>query len=106
MKAEMVLARAGEMISAGRVFGTPVEREGVTVVPIAWVIGGGGGGEGGPPGQEGDGAGFGVVSIPIGAYVIKNGDAKFVPTYDVGFLALIGAGLLKSLFKRRHRRRG
>jgi uncharacterized spore protein YtfJ len=104
MEVGQVLARAGETMSAGRVFGQPVEREGVTLVPVAWVIGGGGGGVGGPPESPGDGAGFGLAAIPIGAYVIKNGEARFVPTYDVGFLTLIGVGLVKKLLKRRRHR--
>lgn len=104
MNVEQVLARSGEMMSAGRVFGAPVERDGVTLVPVAWVVGGGGGGMGGTAEAPGDGAGFGLFSIPIGAYVIKNGEARFVPTYDVGFLALIGASVLKRLFKSRNRR--
>jgi uncharacterized spore protein YtfJ len=103
---EQVLHRSAEMMSASRVFGPPVERDGVTLVPVAWVIGGGGGGVGGPDTSPGDGAGFGLMSIPIGAYEIRNGQARFVPTYDVGVLALIGASLLKKIFKRRRRRSG
>ena len=104
MNVEQVLQRSGELMSAGRVFGVPIERDGVTLVPVAWVVGGGGGGVGGPPESPGDGAGFGVMSIPIGAYAIKNGEARFVPTYDVGLLALVGASVLKRLFKSRNRR--
>ena len=105
MNVEQVLHRSAEMMSASRVFGPPVERDGVTLVPVAWVVGGGGGGVGGVPEAPGDGAGFGLVSIPIGAYVIKNGEARFAPTYDVGFLTLVGVGLLKKVLKRRRRRR-
>jgi uncharacterized spore protein YtfJ len=104
MNVEQVLQRSGEMMSAGRVFGSPIEREGVTLVPVAWVVGGGGGGVGGPPESPGDGAGFGLVSIPIGAYAIKNGEARFVPSYDVSVLVLAGASVLKRLLKRRRRR--
>jgi uncharacterized spore protein YtfJ len=103
MNVEQVLHRSGEMMSAGRVFGTPIEREGVTLVPVAWVVGGGGAGVGGPPESAGDGAGFGVLSIPIGAYAIRNGDARFVPSYPVGLLAMIGARLVTRLLKRRRR---
>jgi hypothetical protein len=60
---------------------------------------------GGPPESPGDGAGFGLISVPIGAYAIKDGDARFVPSYDVGFLALMGVGLLKRIFKRKRRHR-
>jgi uncharacterized spore protein YtfJ len=105
MNVEQVLQRSGDLMSAGRVFGAPIERDGVTLVPVAWVVGGGGAGVGGPPESPGDGAGFGVMSMPIGAYVIKNGEARFVPTYPVGILALIGARLVKTLVKRRGRRR-
>jgi uncharacterized spore protein YtfJ len=103
MNVEQVLARSGDLMSAGRVFGPPIEREGVTLVPVAWVIGGGGSGVGGPVESPGDGAGFGVASIPIGAYVIKNGDARFVPSYPTTILALIGARLAARLLKRRRR---
>lgn len=105
MNVEQVLARAGEMTSASRVFGSPIERDGVTIVPVAWVVGGGGGGVGGPAESPGDGAGFGLISVPIGAYAIKDGDVRFVPSYDVGFLALVGVGLVKRIFKRRRRHR-
>lgn len=107
MNAEQVLARVSENVSAGRVFGTPIEREGVTVVPVAWVVGGGGGGVGQPAatGQTPpDGAGFGMLAVPIGAYVIKDGDARFVPSYDLGFLIVVGITAFKSLFKRRRKR--
>ena len=103
MNVERVLERSGELMSAGRVFGPPIERDGVTLVPVAWVIGGGGSGVGGPVESPGDGAGFGVASIPIGAYVIKNGEARFVPSYPVTLLALIGSRVVTRLFKRRRR---
>jgi uncharacterized spore protein YtfJ len=107
MNAEQVLARVQETVSAGRVFGAPVEREGVTLVPVAWVVGGGGGGVGQPTADStsADGAGFGLIAVPIGAYVIKDGDARFVPSYDMGFLVVVGLQVFKSLFKRRRKRR-
>jgi hypothetical protein len=46
-----------------------------------------------------------VISVPLGAYVIKNGDARFVPSYDVTVLSILGVGMVKSVFKRRRRRR-
>jgi hypothetical protein len=52
MKAEMVLTRAGEMISAGRVFGAPIEREGVTLVPVAWSSAAGAAARAGPLGRR------------------------------------------------------
>ncbi|WP_229071172.1 sporulation protein [Actinoplanes sp. DH11] len=49
LSANDILSRAREGLdgaSASRVFGTPIERDGVTVVPVAVVSGGGGGGSG------------------------------------------------------------
>jgi uncharacterized spore protein YtfJ len=108
MDVQTVLTRASDLMSAGRVFGAPIERDGVTLVPVAVVVGGGGGGAGsgasGTGGTPTDGAGFGVLSMPIGAYVISNGQAKFVPSYDIGFLTLVGVGLGRAVLKRARRR--
>jgi uncharacterized spore protein YtfJ len=104
MDVEHVLQRSTELMSAARVFGTPIERDGITLVPVAWIVGGGGGAVGGAPESPGDGAGFGVVSVPIGAYAIKNGEARFIPSYNVAMLSFIGASLVRRLLKRRRRR--
>jgi uncharacterized spore protein YtfJ len=42
-----------EAITVKRVFGDPYEKDGVTVIPAAKVIGGGGGGEGEAPEGQG-----------------------------------------------------
>ncbi|TMM17163.1 MAG: hypothetical protein E6G01_06815 [Actinobacteria bacterium] len=124
-----LMRRLNESISGGRSFGPAFERDGCLVIPVALVLGGGGGGGGEPvePGQAvepettgagagaqpsdrpvlrrpGQGGGFGLVSWPIGVYVVKDGEARWRPLVsagDVGFLVL----MLARLFTRSRRRR-
>jgi hypothetical protein len=46
MKLEDLMSLARDAISVGKVFGEPVERDGVTVIPAARIGGGGGAGRG------------------------------------------------------------
>src|SRR5262249_45952352 len=112
-----IVQRATESIHGSRSYGPVVEKDGVTLVPVSFVVGGGGGGGGAPPphpmmpadeqGQRvGAGGGFGFVSWPIGAYVIRNGEVKWQPSIDAGMLALVASGLLRSVLRRRRRRLG
>jgi uncharacterized spore protein YtfJ len=87
-----ILAGARDAINVKRVFGDPIESNGVTLLPAAKV--GGGGGGGGDDTNNG-GAGFGLSAKPVGAYVIKGDDVKWVPAFDVN--RLIGLGLLVAL---------
>jgi len=70
------------------VYGQPVERDGVTFIPAAFVIGGGGGGAGTEPDtqREGQGGGFGLLGVPIGAYEIRNGTAQWRPILDLNLV--------------------
>lgn len=85
--------RAGDAMTVRRVFGDPVERDGVTVIPVAKVRGGGGGGSGeGPEGRgKGWGGGFGVSATPAGVYVIRDGRVRWRPAVDVNRAILIWA---------------
>jgi hypothetical protein len=95
-----------EALSARQVFGEPVERDGVTVIPAATVIGGGGGGGGirGPGGDDasggepttGAGMGFALVSWASGAFEIREGRVAWRPTLDITriLLAAQGVGLV------------
>lgn len=84
---------AREAITVKRVYGDPVQSDGVTLVPVAAVRGGaGGGGEGGPEG--GGGGGFGVVARPVGAYVIREGRVSWRPAVDLNRVLLLAAALL------------
>ena len=69
-----------DAISVKRVYGDPIETEGVTVVPVAKV---GGGGGGGGDNENNGGGGFGIGAKPVGVYVIKDGDVSWQPAVDV-----------------------
>ncbi len=103
-----IMRRAGNA-GASRSFGEPIERGGVTVIPVALVGGGGGGGEDERPrsptvedeheGRRSSGGGWGGFSYPLGAYVIANGDVRFVPAWDVTRIAVALLGLVKAISK-------
>lgn len=79
--------RARDVLTVKRVFGEPIERDGVTIIPAANVRGGGGGGGD----TEGNGGGgFGVSASPAGAFVIKDGVARWRPAIDVNRTVLMG----------------
>ncbi|MDQ3952367.1 MAG: sporulation protein [Actinomycetota bacterium] len=84
-----------DSITVRKVFGEPVDKDGVTVIPAASVAGGGGGGGGEEPGdagsQRGFGTGFGIAARPAGAYVIRGDTVTWQPAIDVNRLA---AGVL------------
>jgi uncharacterized spore protein YtfJ len=87
-----ILGGARDAITVKRVFGEPIEADGVTVVMAAKVGGGGGGGGD----SEGDGGGgFGLGAKPVGAYVIKGEEVKWVPAVDVN--RLIGLAFVLGL---------
>ena len=76
-----LLERLGGRFGVASVFGTPVEREGVTVIPVATVRFGFGGGTGSDPEkkQEGEGAGGGGAMTAAGYVELKDGRSRFVP---------------------------
>jgi uncharacterized spore protein YtfJ len=81
-----------EALTARRVFGEAYELDGVTVIPVARVVGGGGGGGGEGTGPEeaggrGFGTGFGIRATPVGLYEVRDGSVEWKPTIDVTRLA-------------------
>ena len=72
MNALETVNQARDAITVRRVYGEPLQQDGVTVIPAAVVMGGGGGGG---DAQGNGGSGFGLVARPAGAWVIKDGDA-------------------------------
>ena len=106
MDVEQFLAKISGNMSAARVFGEPVTADGITVIPAAKVMGGGGGG-GGPASNEyaGEGGGFGTIALPTGAYVIKNGEVRWVPALDYNLLIALGMWLALAVARSRRRRR-
>lgn len=90
-----LLSEVKDAISVKRVYGDPIEKDGMTVIPVASVRGGGGGGGGtGGGGKDdtggGSGSGFGVSARPVGVYVIKDGDVVWRPAFDLGRTILLG----------------
>jgi uncharacterized spore protein YtfJ len=106
-----------DAMSVRRVFGEPVERDGVTVIPAATVIGGGGygGGQGDSrptDGKEADetgsqsgfGAGFGGVMWPAGAFEIADGRVTWRPAIDLTRVLMMALTLAIVLVRARSRR--
>lgn len=85
---------ARDQLSVGRVFGEPIERDGMTIVPVARVMGGAGGGEGSDPAQQGEGGGWGVVARPAGVYVIKGETVQWKPAVDADRVVAITGVLI------------
>jgi uncharacterized spore protein YtfJ len=123
MDAHTLLSRIGETLSVRRAFGEPIERNGVVVVPVAFVAGGGGGGEGpipsartglqpedhtpdadagadgGTPAPMGSGGGVGGVIIPLGVYVLKGDEVRWKPVLQPMLFVLPALALLRLVVK-------
>jgi uncharacterized spore protein YtfJ len=86
-----------DAVTVKKVFGEPFQKNGVTIIPAAKVMGGGGGGSGESPDQgQGSGTGFGMTGKPVGAYVIRGDNVKWEPAVDLNRLitgGLVLAGL-------------
>jgi uncharacterized spore protein YtfJ len=92
---DAMLAGAREAMTVSRVFGEPIERGEVTIIPVAQVQGGGGGGG---DREQGAGGGFGLRTRPVGAFVIRGDSVEWKPSIDLGralsALGLVSAALL------------
>jgi len=87
MDIDTLLQGYKDAVTVRRIYGDPVERDGVTVVPAATVIGGTGGGED----EDGKGGGgFGLLGRPVGAWVIHDGGVTWKPAIDIDRLVLFG----------------
>jgi uncharacterized spore protein YtfJ len=113
-----LIKSARDALSVRQVFGEPVERDGVTVIPAATVIGGGGGGAGEgagqpsngdgeaePQRQSGVGVGFGGVMWPAGAFEIRDGRVTWRPAIDLTRVLLVDLSLAIAVVRARSRRR-
>ena len=88
---DRTIEEAQAALTVKRAFGEPFKVDGLTIVPVARVAGGAGGG-GNNNKAAGWGTGFGLVSQPLGVYVIDDHGARWVPAAaQNGFLALLGA---------------
>ncbi len=80
-----------DVLTVRRVFGDAYELDGVTVIPVARVVGGGGGGggeDGQPDGEgRGFGTGFGMGARALGVYQVRDGEVVWKPAVDASRLA-------------------
>lgn len=112
MNIEEVLAGARDAMTVQRVFGEPIEKDGMTVIPVASVSGGGGGGGGtDESGSGGSGGGYGVKAKPVGVYVITDGKLSWQPAVDVNrailggqVLMIVALLVLRSILKARSKK--
>ncbi len=100
MDLQNALTGVRDVFTVKRVYGDPYERDGVTVIPAAIVIGGGGGGAGEDDEHgQGGGAGFGVFARPVGAYVVRDGTVKWEPAIARTWLIVAACGLAVAALK-------
>lgn len=99
MNVDEMLTSARDAINVKRVYGDPIQIDGITVIPAADVRGGGGGG--GDKDNNG-GGGFGLSARPVGAYVARDGDVRWEPAFDLSRVAVMGtlAGIVALLVLR------
>jgi uncharacterized spore protein YtfJ len=106
------IREAVDNASAGRVFGTPFTQDGVTVLPVAKVSGGGGTGPK-VEGQEasGSGGGMGLSAKPLGVFVVKEGKVGWRPAVDINkiimggqIVAVVALLTIRAIAKARARR--
>jgi uncharacterized spore protein YtfJ len=103
---ERIGQTVGQRAQVSTIFGEPVEREGVTVIPVgkARFGFGGGGGSGSRDGDEGSGGGGGggVAVSPVGYIEVRDRGAEFKRiSTATDVLALVAAASLAALALKR-----
>lgn len=103
---ESLAQKLGKTANAATIYGEPVERDGVTVIPAAKAMYGFGGGADMKAGEEGSGGGGGVAIKPVGYIEIKDGNTKFKSIPDpervikiIGVAGVVAFMLMKSVDK-------
>jgi uncharacterized spore protein YtfJ len=115
MNVTQILDQARDSLTVGRVYGQPIERDGMLLVPAATVWGGAGGGEGATsgdsPGPSGMGGGWGGFAHPAGAFIVDHGRVRWQAAVDVNRMILggqivfvVGLLVLRSIVQSRRRR--
>lgn len=109
---ERVIADARDALSVDRVYGAPIERDGITLIPAAAVRGGSGGGssEASDEVPSGSGMGFGMTARPVGAYRVQEGQVDWIPAADTTrvivlaeLLGIVALLILRSALRNRRR---
>lgn len=105
MNVDEMIRGTQDSMSVSRIYGEPIERDGLTIIPAAKMSGGGGGGG---DAEHNGGGGFGIRARPVGVYVIKDGDVRWEPALDLNRIILGGQIVaiffllvLRAAFKRR-----
>jgi uncharacterized spore protein YtfJ len=91
---ERLAKRVGGSMRASAAFGKPVERGGVTVIPVArarWAFGAGSGGD---ETQRGGGGGGAATVKPVGYIEVRKTGAVYKPIRDWPRIGLTVAGAL------------
>jgi hypothetical protein len=96
-----MLSQAHDSMTVKRVFGDPYEKDGLTVIPAAWVAGGGGGGS--DSGAEG--GGFGLVAFPAGAYIVNRDEVTWRPALNLNLIIVASLFTLRTLLRMRAKKR-
>jgi uncharacterized spore protein YtfJ len=78
---EAITNQIKDTLKVDTAFGTPIEADGMTIIPVASIGFGFGFGAGGSEigGEEGGGGGGGGMITPIAFLVISEGEAKILP---------------------------
>jgi uncharacterized spore protein YtfJ len=101
---ERLAERVGANFGAATLFGEPVERGEVTVIPVARAAWGFGGGSG-PEQVGGAGGGGGGASWPVGYIELRDSGTRFRPIVDLRPLVLVAvSGLVAGLVAAARRR--
>ncbi len=122
-----LLGKVAQNLSVSRAFGTAYEKDGSMVIPVALVAGGGGGGEGtaGTPASDGadevepnveegpsdgevpsgSGGGFGGVVMPVGVYVVKDEQVRWIPAVNANLVIVVAFLTLRMIARARRRAR-
>jgi uncharacterized spore protein YtfJ len=85
MNVDEMLKGARDALTVQRVYGEPIERDGVLIIPAANVRGGGGGGS---DAESNGGGGFGLTARPAGTYIVADGQVTWEPAIDVNRIVL------------------
>jgi hypothetical protein len=118
-----LLIKASDNLSVRRAFGTAYEKGDLLIIPVAVVTGGGGGGtgyprhrnpaagpdgrpEGAPAGHDASpqdsgltdaGGGFGGLVLPVGVYVVKGDQVRWVSAVDMTVAVVASLSLVRML---------
>ena len=112
---ERLAEKLGSKASVSAAFGEPVERAGITIIPVARVGFGFGAGAGRGRKQaevaQGGGGGGGASAVPVGYIEIRDGNAVFRPIRDplvdivVPLATLVAGFAAPRMVRRLYRRR-